>query len=181
MSVLEECPHLSYYNLPEELVLVLNKQINMEMQAFYFYLNAGRYFQRKDVALHNVAKYFLDQANEEKGHSDMFQEYLILRGGDLRLLDIPAPSNEALDTIDSLLNSMKQALKYEKTINNHLLDIHRLADTHNDPHLTNFVEEHFLNEQMDSIKEIEDYITNIKRVGEGLGEYLFDKNMLDTK
>jgi ferritin heavy chain len=179
MSVLEECPHLSYYNLPEELVLVLNKQINMEMQAFYFYLNAGRYFQRKDVALHNVAKYFLDQANEEKGHSDMFQEYLILRGGDLRLLDIPAPSIDYSYLF--LLNTMKQALDYEKTINNHLLDIHGLADTHKDPHLTNFVEEHFLNEQMDSIKEIEDYITNIKRVGEGLGEYLFDKNMFDKK
>lgn len=38
--------------------------------------------------------------------------------------------------------------------------------------------EDFLEEQVRSIKEISDYITNLKRVGTGLGEYMFDKESL---
>ena len=76
---------------------------------------------------------------------------------------------------------MEQALVYEKKINDHLLCIHKLGDTYNDPHLTNFVEEHFLTEQIEAIKELEDHITNLKRVGNGLGEFLFDKYMVSDK
>jgi ferritin heavy chain len=31
-----------------------------------------------------------------------------------------------------------------------------------------------------SIKEFGDYITNLRRVGSGLGEYIFDKEELDN-
>lgn len=36
----------------------------------------------------------------------------------------------------------------------------------------------FLEEQVESIKEIGEYVTKLKRVGPGLGEYLFDKETL---
>lgn len=39
--------------------------------------------------------------------------------------------------------------------------------------------EHYLEEQVDAIKELGDFVTNLKRVGPGLGEYLFDKETLD--
>lgn len=45
--------------------------------------------------------------------------------------------------------------------------------------MTNFIEGEYLEEQVESIKQISDYITNLKRVGSGLGEYLFDKETLD--
>lgn len=38
-----------------------------------------------------------------------------------------------------------------------------------------FIEENFLEEQVESIKQFAEYVTNLKRVGEGLGEYQFDK------
>ncbi len=44
-----------------------------------------------------------------------------------------------------------------------------------DPHLMDYIEAEFLEEQVKSIKEYADYITNLKRVGPGLGEYIFDK------
>ena len=47
-----------------------------------------------------------------------------------------------------------------------------------DPHLSNYLEEEFLEEQVKSIKEYADYITNLRRVGPGLGEYIFDKEEL---
>ncbi len=41
--------------------------------------------------------------------------------------------------------------------------------------MTNFIESNFLHEETEAIKEMSDYITNFERVGEGLGEYQFDK------
>jgi ferritin heavy chain len=47
-----------------------------------------------------------------------------------------------------------------------------------DPHLSDYIEDEFLDEQVKSIKEYADYITNLKRVGTGLGEYIFDHEEL---
>lgn len=44
--------------------------------------------------------------------------------------------------------------------------------------MADFLETEFLEEQVRSIKEIGDHITNLKRVGTGLGEYMYDKESL---
>lgn len=44
--------------------------------------------------------------------------------------------------------------------------------------MCDWIEKHFLTEQVEAIKELSDYITNLKRVGTGLGEYIFDKETL---
>jgi len=45
--------------------------------------------------------------------------------------------------------------------------------------MADWLESEFLDEQVKCIKEISEYITNLKRVGTGLGEYMFDKETLD--
>lgn len=45
--------------------------------------------------------------------------------------------------------------------------------------MADFIEANFLHEQTDAIKELSDHITNLERVGEGLGEFQFDKLTLD--
>ena len=55
-----------------------------------------------------------------------------------------------------------------------------MASTHSDAHLTNFLEGEFLEEQVEAIKELADLITKLNRAGPtGLGEYLFDKELLE--
>jgi len=44
--------------------------------------------------------------------------------------------------------------------------------------MCDFIEGHFLQEQVDGIKEIAGHITNLKRVGPGLGEYQYDRETL---
>ncbi len=44
--------------------------------------------------------------------------------------------------------------------------------------MVDFIECNFLHEQTEAIKELSDYITKLERVGEGLGEYQFDKHTL---
>ena len=45
--------------------------------------------------------------------------------------------------------------------------------------MADWLESEFLDEQVKSIKEISEHITNLKRVGPGFGEYMFDKETLD--
>lgn len=56
-----------------------------------------------------------------------------------------------------------------------LLQLHALASQHNDPALQDFLEGEFLKEQVESISHFAHYVTQTKRAGTGLGEYLFDK------
>lgn len=61
------------------------------------------------------------------------------------------------------------------------MEVHSIASSHNDVNMCDFIETEFLQEQVESIKEIADHVTNLQRVGEGLGVYLYDQKMKDIK
>ncbi|GCC41942.1 hypothetical protein chiPu_0025620, partial [Chiloscyllium punctatum] len=80
------------------------------------------------------------------------------------------------------LQAMQVALDLEKNVNQSLLDLHQLSTAQTDPHLCDFLETHYLDEEVEIIKRLGDYITNLKRLGapeNGLGEYLFDRLSLE--
>jgi ferritin heavy chain len=52
-----------------------------------------------------------------------------------------------------------------------------VADSKGDAHMCDFLESEYLEEQVKGIKDIGDLITKIKRVGDGLGIYIIDKDM----
>lgn len=59
-----------------------------------------------------------------------------------------------------------------------LLDLHKLAtNSHVDPHLCGYLEEHFLKEQVETINKVAKLHTNLLRAGDGLGVFLFDKEL----
>lgn len=98
------------------------------------------------------------------------------RGGRIVLHDIPKPIKQDWA---SGLEAMEAALELEKTVNQSLLDLHALSSQYNDPQFADFLETHFLTEQVESIKQLSGFVTNLRRVGNGLGEYLFDKESLE--
>uniref|UniRef100_A0A674I557 Ferritin n=1 Tax=Terrapene triunguis TaxID=2587831 RepID=A0A674I557_9SAUR len=74
--------------------------------------------------------------------------------------------------------TMDFALKLEKTVNQALLDLHKVATSHADPHMCDFLETHYLDEEVKLLKKLGNHVTNLRRVGApkaGLGEYLFDR------
>lgn len=152
----------------------INKQINVELSASYTYLAMAYHFQRDDVALPGHFKYFKDAAAEEQGHAELLMEYLNKRGGRVVLHNIEAPEKQEWG---SAHEAMSAALELEKSVNESLLNLHSVASGHMDVHLCDFLETHYLQEQVDSIKEIADHVTNLKRVGEGLGVYMFDQKL----
>jgi len=151
----------------------VNRQINMELYASYCYQSMSFYFDRDDVALPGFASYFKKMSEEEREHAEKLMKFQNARGGRVVLQDIKKPDRDEWGTG---LDAMQVALGLEKSVNQALLDLHELANTHKDAQMTDFIEGEYLQEQVRSIKEIGDHITNLKRVGSGLGEYMFDKN-----
>uniref|UniRef100_A0A8C0K8M6 Ferritin n=1 Tax=Canis lupus dingo TaxID=286419 RepID=A0A8C0K8M6_CANLU len=88
------------------------------------------------------------------------------------------------DDWESGLRAMECALLLEKNVNQSLLELHTLASDQGDPHLCDFLETHYLNEQVKSIKELGDHVQNLVKMGapdSGLAEYLFDKHSLGNE
>lgn len=161
-------------------------------------LSKAYYFDRDDVALPGMHWYFKHASDEEREHAMKLLKYLNKRGGRIILQDIKNP--DAPGEM-SAVEAMTKALDLEKEVNevnnnhnqaNHivialliniqsLLEVHSIASSHNDVNMCDFIETEFLQEQVESIKEIADHVTNLQRVGEGLGVYLYDQKMKDIK
>jgi len=161
-------------NYHEDCEASINKQINLELYASYVYQAMGFYFERDDVALKGFAKFFKEQSVEERGHAEKLMEYQNTRGGRIVLQDVKAPERAAWG---SGLEAVQAALLLEKSVNQSLLEMHGVASARGDPQMADFIESHFLTEQVESIKQLSDYVTKLKRVGPGVGEFLFDKEL----
>merc|ERR1712205_40232 len=161
-------------NFHEDCENALNEHINMELYACYVYQAAARHFERDDVALFGFAKFFQGNSDEEREHAEKLQRYQVIRGGRLTYADVKAPPAE----YESALTAMEAALQLERDVNESLLRMHKTASDKEDAQFTDFLEGNYLNEQVEAIKEIADHCTNLRRVGTGLGEYLFDKETL---
>jgi len=153
----------------------VNKQINLELYASYVYHSMSFYFDRDDVALPGFAKFFKKASDEEREHAEKLMKFQNQRGGRIVLQSIQKPER---DEWGCGLDAMQAALALEKNVNQALLDLHVLSDSHNDAQMSDFIEANYLTEQVEAIKELSDHVTNLKRVGPGLGEYMFDKETL---
>ncbi|XP_072282361.1 ferritin heavy chain B-like [Pyxicephalus adspersus] len=166
-------------NFNRDCEAAINRMVNLELYASYTYLSMSYFFDRDDVALAHVAEFFKEQSHEEREHAETFMKYQNKRGGRIVLQDLKKPER---DEWGNTLDAMQAALQLEKTVNQALLDLHKLATNKVDPHLCDFLESEYLEEQVKAIKQLGDYITNLKRLGvpqNGMGEYLFDKHSLE--
>ncbi|NP_001161533.1 ferritin-like protein 1 [Saccoglossus kowalevskii] len=161
-------------NYHEECEAAVNKQINLELYSSYVYLSMALHYDRDDISLGGACKFFKKSSDEEREHAEKLMKFQNKRGGRIVLQDVKKPQKDEWGT---LLQAFETALDLEKLVNQALLDLHELASKHGDSHMSDFIEETFLCEQVESMKEISDHITNLKRVGPGLGEYTYCKDL----
>jgi len=141
---------------------LINKQINMELHASYVYMSMAAYFDRDDVALHGFAKRFRENSEEEREHAMKFIKYQNMRGGRVVFQDVQKAKT---DDWTSAINAVEASLELEKQVHESLLALHKVASTHEDAQLTDFLEGEYLKEQVEAQKEIGDLITKMKRAG----------------
>uniref|UniRef100_A0A8P0NS06 Ferritin n=1 Tax=Canis lupus familiaris TaxID=9615 RepID=A0A8P0NS06_CANLF len=130
-------------NYSTEVEAAVNRLVNMHLRASYTYLSLGFYFDRDDVALEGVG-HFRELAEEKREGAERFLKMQNQRGGRALFQDVQKPSQ---DEWGKTLDAMEAALLLEKSRNQALLDLHALGSAHADPHLCDFLENHFLDEE----------------------------------
>ncbi|KAM0070219.1 putative ferroxidase [Helianthus debilis subsp. tardiflorus] len=135
----------------DESEVSINEQINVKYNVSYVYHAMYAYFDRDNVALKGLAKFFKESSEEEREHAEKFMEYQNKRGGKVKLQSIIMPLSEFdHEEKGDALYAMELALN-------------------NDVQLADFVESEFLGEQVEAIKKISEYVAQLRRVGKGHG------------
>uniref|UniRef100_F1RIP3 Ferritin n=1 Tax=Sus scrofa TaxID=9823 RepID=F1RIP3_PIG len=148
-------------NYSTEVEAFVNRLINMHLQASYTYLSLGFYFNRDDVALEGVSHFFRELAEEKREGSERLLKMQNQRGGRALFQDVQKPSQ---DEWGKTQDAMEAALHLEKGLNQALVDLHALGSARADPHLCDFLENHFLDEEVKLIKKMGDHLTNLRRL-----------------
>lgn len=181
LSLVPSVPNqsLARQKFSEDSESAVNEQINVEYNVSYVYHAMFAYFDRDNVALKGLAKFFKESSDEEREHAEKLMKYQNKRGGRVVLQSIVSPLTE-FDHPDKgdALYAMELALSLEKLVNEKLLNLHSVAAKCNDVQLTDYVESEFLSEQVEAIKKISEYVAQLRRVGKGHGVWHFDQALL---
>ena len=161
-------------NYSAEVEAAVNRLVNMQLRASYTYLSLG-YFDRDSVALEGVGHFFRELAKKKRKGAEHLLKLQNQRGGRALFLDMQKPSQYEWGKTQ---DAMEATLLVEKNLNQALLDLHGLASALGDPHICDFLENRFLDEEVKLIKKMGDHLTNLHRLAgpqAGLGEYLFER------
>ncbi|XP_035890418.1 ferritin light chain-like [Phyllostomus discolor] len=147
---------------------------NGHPRASHTYLALGFYFNWDNTALEGVCHCFCGLAKKGEGAECLLkmqnQHQGLVLFQDVR----KPPQGEWSETQDI----MEATVVPEKNLNQALWDLHALGSTHADPHLCDFLENHFLDEEVKLIKKMGNHLTHrcrLTRPQAGLVEYLFER------
>ncbi|XP_059656283.1 ferritin-3, chloroplastic-like isoform X2 [Cornus florida] len=158
--------------------------MSVEYNVSYVYHAMYAYFDRDNVALKGLAKFFKESSQEERQHAEKFMEYQNKRGGKVKLQSMLMPVSD-FDHIEKgdALYAMELVLSLEKLTNEKLLNLHKIADQNNDVQLVDFIESEFLVEQLIFFSGVRlkpsEYVAQLRRVGKGHGAWHFDQMLLN--
>ncbi|KAL1766443.1 ferritin heavy chain [Sigmodon hispidus] len=155
--------------------VALNSQIQLQLYATYVYLSMAYFCNKDEVALGFFALFFLRQSQKWMERTEMLFLLLTERCGFLTLGRIA--DQDRHDWLDGLM-AMECAFHLEKTLNQSLLQLYQVAESRGDTYLCNLLKRHFLQQQVEILKEMGGYLTNLRKMGapeNRLAEYIFDK------
>lgn len=122
----------------------INIQISMELSASYTYFAMFCNFSRTDVSLKGCHLLFKQFAKEEQQHALNLCDYQNMRGGTIKLLELPKPYQISFTINQALTNSME----LEQKIAEHLTVVHATAMEHNDVITADYISSEFIKEQV---------------------------------
>ncbi|XP_036613246.1 ferritin light chain-like [Trichosurus vulpecula] len=165
-----------HQNFSSEAEAAINHLVNLYLQASCFYLSVGFCFDRDNVALSRVSRFIRELAKDKHEGAKHLMRLQNQRGGRVLLQAMQKP---AQDEWGRSLDAMQAALNLEKDLNQALLKLHALGSSQGDPHLCDFLESHYLGEEVKLLKHLGNHLTTLRHVQEdpqsGLGEYLFER------
>lgn len=157
--------------LSEKMQDALNAQINAEMWSAYLYLSMS--MAAADKGLKGVANWFAIQFKEEQDHAQIFINYLLSRGGRVKLASIADVETEW----DNALAMFEQTLEHEKKVTSLIHNLCAIAAEERDVATANRLN-WFVDEQVEEEENARDIIDQLRMIGDDrLGLYMIDKEL----
>ncbi|KFO27824.1 Ferritin heavy chain [Fukomys damarensis] len=167
------------HNYHADCEAAVNVQIQLQLYASYVYLSMAVYCDRFDVALKHISHFFLRMSHQWGEFAEKLMVMQTERGGRVAFRDISQPDNSDWRGSAQIIEC---ALHLEDTLHKSLLELHRLAASKSDLYLCDFVLRHYLQPQVEVLKELGKYLTVLHKLGpqlECLADYLFGSLTLD--
>jgi ferritin len=153
------------------MIKALNKQIQEEFFSAYLYQSMSAHFASENLS--GIANWFSVQAKEEMTHAFKIYDFIIERGGKVKLLAV----NEPQDLWDSAQKAFEDALEHEKHITGCFDKLMDQAMEEKD-HATRIFLEWFVTEQIEEEASASEIVEKIKMSGNhGHGLVMLDKEL----
>lgn len=152
----------------------INQQIVREMYSSNLYLAMSAYFA--SINLNGFSNWMHVQAEEEMMHALKFFDYLIDRGGKVKIGQIAAPPSEW----ESPLAAFEDALRHEQLVTGWINDLADLSFNEKD-HATSSMLQWFIDEQVEEEATTSEIVERLKLIGDSKGALFFLDNELKQR
>lgn len=157
--------------IKEKIQEAINKQINAELFSAYLYQSMGAYLD--SVNLGGMAAWMNMQAKEELEHAMKFYNYLLERGGRVKLYAIDEPQFEW----NSPLEVFEASYEHEQYVTGRINDLVELAAEEKD-HATGVMLQWFVSEQVEEEATVDEIVEKMKMISESRnGLYMLDREL----
>lgn len=147
--------------ISEKMNKALNEQVTAEFAAVHKYLAMACRFD--EMGLKILAKKFVAQSDEERGHAMKIVRYVLEVGGSISLEAIPEPEGKFKD-VKSIVSA---ALKSEKDITERINKLMGLAESEKDYASRSFLQ-WFVDEQVEEVSSMIDLLALVEMAGENV-------------
>ena len=141
----------------ERFVEALNEQVANEFAASHQYVAIAAHYESQ--TLPQLARFFYEQAVEERGHAMMMVKYLLDTDSPVRLREVGAPEGSFSDHIGPI----RLALEQERTVSAQIGELFRVARDEGDYLSEQFVQ-WFLREQIEEVATMTELLDVAERV-----------------
>jgi len=177
--------NLKWKDMEETCFAILASQIQHELTASINYITMSAYFARELNYRPGLSKFFMDSANEERGHAKGLIDYLLKRGGEIpseSVRDITPAKTEWKDASEAI----KDALMMEKAVTEKIKDMIKICEgvgdssRMNDYHAVDHFTGEYLDEQHKGLRQLSGMLSTLERMRVQYGdlaEVMFDKTL----
>lgn len=137
----------------------MNEQINKEFFSSYLYLSMAAYFEDKNLT--GFAHWMRLQAEEEREHAMKFYNFILDRGGKVRLAAINAPETDW----KSNLEVAEQVAEHEGKVTASINDLYELALKEKD-YPAQAMLQWFITEQVEEEKNAAELVAKLRLIEE---------------
>ncbi len=145
--------------MDQQLQDAINRQINNEFAASYYYLAMSTYLD--GMHLPGIASWMATQSDEERAHGQRLLQFLLDRGGEVELQAIAKPPK----TFGTVHEVFEKALETERQTTSDIYEVYALARDKND-YATLAHLQWFIDEQVEEEKTVGDILGRLQLAGD---------------